>query len=249
MSPPSREKAPVSRTPRWIALAWVAVMAVVAWHHIPVATANHTHTGSNQLHIATIHGNNGTSTTPGDQDEQYCVQSHTASIDGTRMFNFIEETLAKMGSGYIWDGTAGWRVDLWRTSKFCNGYDTATRGTIEYEYHVKDDWWEVSLCQGAYSCVVFDNGVFDGYHTHYKWGYSYLQTEHVWDYNNRTRKFINHETGHILGLKDPDYYGHCMNSVMHNDLYASMGCTDPTWYPTANDKNSVTRIADRTNTW
>jgi hypothetical protein len=249
MSPHPREEVPASPrgTPRWIALAWAAVLAVVAWHHIPKAHANHTHTGSNQLHIATIHGNNGTSTTPGDQDEQFCVQSRTASIDGTRMATFIDETLTKLST--IWDGTASWRVDLWRTAKSCVDYDSATRATIEYEYHIKDDWYEVSLCGGYYSCVVFDNAVYDGSHTHYKWGYSYLQTEHVNGYDTRARKFINHETGHILGLKDPDYNGHCMNSVMHNDLYSSMGCTDPVWYPTSSDKSSVTRIADRTNTW
>lgn len=251
MSPPPQEKTAASArgVPRWIATAWAGVLAVVAWHHLPVAQANHTHTGGTQLHIATIHGNNGTSTTPGDQDEQYCVQSHTARINGTQMANFIEETLAKLATANIWDGTANWRVNLWRMAKSCSEYDSATRGTIEYEYHINDDWPDVSLCGTSYSCVVFENAAFDGYHTHYKWGYSYLQTEHVSDYNERTRKFINHETGHILGLKDPDYYGHCMNSVMHNNLYASMGCTDPVWYPTASDKSSIVRIADRTNTW
>jgi hypothetical protein len=248
MSPHSPKEVPASSrgTYRWIAMAWVAVLTVVAWRHIPVAYAYHTHTGSNQIHISTIHGNNGTSTSPGSEDEQYCIQSHTATIDGTRMANFIEETLAKLST--IWDGTASWRVDLWRTAKFCNQYDSTTRATIGIEYHIKDDWWEISLCGGYYSCVVGDNPVWDsvGGHTHYKWMYSYLQTEHVWDYNSRTRKFINHETGHILGLKDPDYSGHCMDSVMHNDLY---NCPSTVWYPTSGDKSSVTRIADRTNTW
>jgi hypothetical protein len=34
---------------------------------------------------------------------------------------------------------------------------------------------------------------------------------------------------------------------MHNDLYASLGCTDPVWYPTTSDFVSVRSIADRTN--
>jgi hypothetical protein len=234
--------------PRWIVMGWAAVLGVVAFRHLPVAWASHSHTGSNQIHIATIHGNNGTSTSPGSEDEQYCVQSHTATIDGTQMANFIENTLAKT-TGAKWDGAAGWRVDLWRTQKFCTQYDSATRGTIEIEYHIKDDWWEISLCQGSYSCVVGDNPVWDsaGGHTHYKWMYSYLQTEHVWDYNNRTRNFINHESGHILGLKDPDGSStYCQDSVMHNNLY---GCPSQVYYPTANDLAAVTRIADRANTW
>jgi hypothetical protein len=223
----------------------VSVLSVVAWQFIPKAHANHTHTGSYQIHISTIHGNNG-SGAAGDLDEQYCVQSNTGSVDVTRMGSFIQETLTAMGSSYVWDGTAGWRVDLWRAPAPCNQLDSVTRSKIGTEFQIGDSW---SQCGAGYSCVVHDKAVFDGYHTHYAWMYSYLKTSHVSGYDTRARKFINHETGHVLGLKDPSYNGHCMNSVMHNDLYSSMGCTDPVWYPTANDKNSVVRIADRTNTW
>ncbi|MCY1076651.1 hypothetical protein [Archangium lansingense] len=250
MNSPSRDEAPPEhrRTPRWSAVAWVAVLSVVAWRHIPLAHASHSHNGSYQVHLSTIHDNNGTSTMPGSLDEQYCILSLTSSVDGTRMAGFIEETLAKLDFSLVWDGTGNWRVDLWRAAKLCNQYDSATRATIGIEYHIADSW--ASQCGGdIYSCVVQDNPVVDPVngHTHFKWMYSYLKAQHVSGYDTRARKFINHETGHILGLKDPGYYGDCMNSVMHNDLYSSMGCTDPVWYPTTSDFTSVKKIQDRTN--
>ncbi len=246
MSPPSREEVPASPrgTPRWIALAWMAVLTVIAFHHIPVANANHPHPA--RSHISTIHGNNG-SGGPGDQDEQYCIQSHTSAVSGASLGSFIQETLTALDASVIWDGTAGWRVDLWRTSKLCNEYDTATRGTIEIEYQMKDSWADVPMCYPNYSCVVKDNGVVDSVdgHTHYKWAYVYLRRDHAGNFDTRARKLINHETGHVLGLADPRWNGDCPYSVMHNDLYSSMGCTNPVWHPTSNDFSSVTKIADR----
>ncbi|HYO51654.1 hypothetical protein [Archangium sp.] len=237
-------------TSPWIFVAWAAVLAVVAARNMPVAHASHSHTGSNQLHISTIHGNDGTSTSPGGQDEQYCAMSHTSAVSSTWLGDNVQDTLINY-PGNMWDGAANWRVDLWRTQKACNEYDSATRGTIEIEYYVKEDWWDVELCQGYYSCVVADNGVWDsvGGHTHYKWMYVRYQLEHIYNTTaERKRKFINHETGHVLGLRDPAGQGTdcAVTSVMHNDLY---GCGYSVWYPTSSDLAAVTRVADRTNTY
>jgi hypothetical protein len=244
MSLSSREEALAGpRGPaRWIAAAWAAVLSVVAWHHIPLASASHTHTGSSQFHIATIHSNDGTSTTPGGQDEQYCIQSQTPAINGTQMADFIQSTLSNQ-PGKMWDGAANWRVDLWRTQKACNEYDSATRSTIEIEYQLKDDWWEVSMCGGSYSCVVADKPVWDsvGGHTHYQWMYAYLQTEHVSGYDTPARRTINRMTGHMWGLQSGTDCA--VESVMHS------GCPSTLWYPTAADLAAVTRVADRTNTY
>ncbi|WP_232293541.1 hypothetical protein [Stigmatella aurantiaca] len=246
---PSREAAlPHRRLPRWIALGWVSVLSFVAWRQLPLAHASHSHNGSYQVHVSTIHGNDGTATSPGSQDEEYCILSHTAAVNATQMANLIEETLVKLSDSQIWDGTGEWRVDLWRAKKFCNEFDSASRAAIEIEYQIANSW--ASQCGGdIYSCVVQDNPVVDPVngHTHFKWVYSYLKAEHISGNLTRARKFINHETGHILGLKDPDYSGHCMNSVMHNDLYSSLGCTDPVWHPTASDFTSVKKIQDRRN--
>ena len=98
----------------------------------------------------------------------------------------------------------------------------------------KEDWWDVALCQGYYSCVVADNAVWDsvGGHTHYNWMYVRFQLEHIYNTTvERQRKFINHETGHVLGLRDPPARAPtARHSVMHNDLY---GCNYSVWYPTS----------------
>ncbi|SEL75114.1 hypothetical protein SAMN05444354_10899 [Stigmatella aurantiaca] len=247
-SPSHAESLSRRRLPRWIALGWVSVLSFVAWRHVPLAQASHSHNGSYQVHISTIHGNDGTSTTPGPQDEQYCILPLTAAVNATQIANLIEETLAKMGAGQMWDGTGAWRVDLWRAAKFCNQYDSATRATIGIEYQIADSW--ASVCGGdLYSCVVQSNPVVDPVngHTHFKWMYSHLKAQHLSTDVTRARKFINHETGHVLGLKDPSGPNDCSHSVMHNDLYSNYGCLDKVWYPTPNDVASVTKIQDRRN--
>jgi hypothetical protein len=95
MSSPFLKEAAASPrgTRHWLFVAWGAVLAVVAARHIPVAYASHSHTGSNQLHIATIHGNNGTSTSPGDQDEQYCAMTHTSTVSSAWLADNVQDTL------------------------------------------------------------------------------------------------------------------------------------------------------------
>jgi hypothetical protein len=239
----------VPPTPRWIFAAWLAVAAVVAWRHVPVAYASHSHNGWEQKHISTMHANNGTSTAPGSQDEEWCLQMHTTAASATTLSNRLQETLTQLAFNQIWDGTGDWNVDIWRKPLQCSQYAQAERSTIEIEYHVRESW--TAECGGSiYSCVVFDAPENDptGDHQHFKWVYSYLKLEHVNGDITRARKFINHETGHILGLMDPQYWGHCSESVMHNDLYReAAGCTSPIWYPSASDFTSVKKIIARTN--
>ena len=52
---------------------------------------------------------------------------------------------------------------------------------------------------------------------------------------------VNHETGHILGLKDPNYYGHCTDSVMHSKYY---GCATDRQWPSGADRTRATNIAN-----
>jgi len=213
-----------------------------------VAYASHSHNGSVQLHISTMHDNNGTATGPGSLDEEYCVQSHTGDVTTTALANYIEAVLTQR-PGKQWDGAAGWRVDLWRTPKPCNLYTSQERAAIEIEYHAADAWPTVPLCGNTtYSCTVLSKPTFDsiGKHQHYDWAVIHFQSRHVRALDERARNFINHETGHVFGLADPRFQGDCMESVMHNALY---GCTQFSYvtYPTASDLASVTRIANRQN--
>jgi hypothetical protein len=241
------------RVSRWVLAGWMATAAFAGYRFMPTADASHTHTGWDQRHVATIHGNNGPASGgsgPGTQDEEYCIMSETSAMPASSIAPFIQETLTQLSFDIVWDGSADWRVDLWRTQKFCNEYATADRNRIELEYRIRESW--ASLCGGEqYACVTAMSPVTDssGAHQHYLYMNAHLKREQLAALatTTRARKFINHETGHLLGLKDPDYYGHCMHSVMHNDLYASLGCTDPVWYPTTSDFVSVRSIADRTN--
>lgn len=222
----------------------VSVLAISA-----AAQASHTHNGWLQLHISTIHDNNGTATTPGSLDEDYCVSSHTSAVSTTALGNFIENVLTKR-TGQMWDGAAGWNVDLWRTAKKCEDYPSAERAAIGTEYHVADAWPNVPLCGNTtYSCTVLSKPTIDstGKHQHYEWAVIHFQARHVSALDERARSFINHETGHVLGLRDPaSFGGDCEESVMHNGLY---GCTAFNYvtYPTARDLASVARISRRQN--
>ena len=213
-----------------------------------VANASHSHNGWLQLHISTIHDNNGTATTPGTLDEEYCIQSHTAGVTTTALGDFIENVLTKR-PGQMWDGAADWKVDLWRMPKKCSDYPTAERAAIEIEYHVADAWPNVPLCGNTvYSCTVLSRPRMDasGKHQHYDWAVIHFQARHVRLLDERARNFINHETGHVLGLADPRFAGDCEESVMHNGLY---NCTQFNYvtYPTARDLASVARISRRQN--
>jgi hypothetical protein len=214
-----------------------------------VANANHSHNGWTQLHVSTIHDNNGTATTPGSQDERYCVQSWTGAVSTSALATFIEDVLTKR-TGKMWDGAADWKVDLWRVPQRCSDIPQAERATIPLEYHVADAWPNVPLCGNTtYSCTVLSKPTMDplGKHQHYDWAVVYFQARHVSALDERARNFINHETGHMLGLADPAGFGtDCRESVMHNALY---GCNQFAYvtYPTALDLASVRRIAYRQN--
>ncbi len=71
---------------------WI-IASVVAFASF--ARASHSHDGWLQLHVSTMHDNNGTATTPGTLDEEYCVQSHTAAVTTTAIGGFIEDVLTK----------------------------------------------------------------------------------------------------------------------------------------------------------
>lgn len=214
-----------------------------------VAHANHSHNGWSQLHVATIHDNNGTATTPGSLDETYCVQSYTGAVSTAALGDYIEQVLTKR-PGKQWDGAADWKVDLWRMPKKCSDYPRAERAKIPLEYHVADAWPNVPLCGNTrFSCTVLQKPTMDvtGKHQHYDWAVVYFQASHVAKLDERARNFINHETGHMLGLADPAGFGtDCRESVMHNALY---GCNQFAYvtYPTASDLASVRRIAYRQN--
>lgn len=205
-----------------------------------IAHANSlTHNGPDQAHLHSMHST---------QSEQFCVQSHTSDVSSSGLAAYIEQVLEHT-PGKQWSGLAGGNIAFKRTNYNCEHYPSDTRATIELEYHVAYGW---DPCGGSYySCTAFDNAVWDaaGGHTDYQWSYVYFQAPHVIGLDARAKNFINHETGHVLGLTDPDddEIGiDCRESVMRNALY---DCDQYAYvnYPTSIDKAAVTRVSYRQN--
>ncbi|NMO21487.1 hypothetical protein HPC49_31695 [Pyxidicoccus fallax] len=231
----------------------MATAAFAGVRFVPTAHASYSHNGWDQKHIATIHDNNGPAgggSGPGTYDEEYCVMSETSAMPVSTIGPFIQQTLTQLSFDIVWDGSADWRVDLWRAPKACNEYSTADRNNIEIEYRIRETW--ASVCGGdIYACVTSVSPITDATraHQHYKYMNVHLKREQLAALatTHRARKFINHETGHVLGLRDPVSGAECMYSVMTNDLYAHLGCTATVWHPTTSDFVSVRSIANRAN--
>lgn len=247
-----------ARTPRWIPLGWTAILMLaltVAAPAAPLAHANHWHVEDangyvrhlNNMHFASPDSPTG----GGGQDEQYCVESHdTSVVSHTRARDFVRQTLVQLDFDKIWDGTGNWRVDLWYTQNRCSYYPTSTRDTIEIEYHYGHNWNFIPNCAGDwgwFNCVEFARPTWNSTYGHsdYEKGKVYLVFSSGGRLDNVGRAFINHETGHILGLRDPNYPGHCMSpSIMHSTA-VDYDCTNWTlWYPSQPDFASVKTVMD-----
>lgn len=219
-------------------LSVVAALSIQA----PPAAADHAWTGP-WLHLNNIHTS---SPGQGPEDEEICVQSLSQTITSATGRDRVKNAFWNTGFPR-WDGlqkgdgTADWRVDLYVLDNPCTSYDSTRRSQIEAEF-----WWSqnngewanagwtgvpAKWCSENFSCVQHANPVWRGGgqqpHTDYEWYYVYLDKDVANDHN------INHEMGHVLGLKDGDYT--CPDSIMHDGSY---GCGN-------NRPNPSTRDIDR----
>lgn len=60
---------------------------------------------------------------------------------------------------------------------------------------------------------------------------------------DRRRHLVNHESGHVFGLRDNDPYVSCVYSIMHPSYYGCPGNGNPAW-PSSNDFSTVTTISN-----
>lgn len=239
MSEPNRG----TRLPVWVPVTWVAVLLAALLVPAEPASASHPNPSPSR-HLHNIHyATSGSSA--GANDEQFCVESHdTAKVSNSAGRAFVNQTLTEMGSGRVWDGLGGWRIDLWPTSANCTSYATSTRATIEIEVHYGWDW--SGPCGGPtgyYNCVVHDNLVWDASHGHYdsQWAYVYLVFSSGGRLDTVGRGFINHEFGHVFGLADDN--GVCNPpSLMHSTVVGYSCGNWPYWYPSPADFQSVENV-------
>ena len=180
--------------------------------------------------------------------EQFCVESFdTAKVSNASARSFVDQTLTQMGSGKVWDGVGGGRIDLRVTNNPCSTYDPATRETIEIEVYYGWDWSGVcGAPAGYYNCVVHDLPVWDAErgHNDARWAYVYLVFSSGGRLDNVGRGFINHEFGHVWGLADHGVVNSSCTpaSLMHSSV-VGYPCTNwPNWYPSPADFQSVLRI-------
>jgi len=238
--------------PRWVPLGWAATLLLALLASAPPAAASHRHTVDQNgyiLHLNEMHYASTGSDGAGGNDEQYCVQSHdTSVVSNSSAKAFVRETLAGLDFNKIWDGTGDWKIDLWPTINPCSSYSGTTRASIEIEYHYGHDWSHIPTCgppYGKWNCTEFAQPTYNRDYGH--WDYTKGKVYLVFSSGGRLdsvgRAFINHETGHVWGLKDPDYVGDCRwASIMHTD-YVSYGCTNwPYWYPSQSDFASVKTV-------
>jgi hypothetical protein len=181
--------------------------------------------------------------------EQFCIESFdTGKVSHASGKSFVNQTLTQMGSGKVWNGLGGGRINLVATNNHCTAYDPDTRATIEIEVYYGWDW--SGVCgppAGYYNCVVHDNAVWDAEHGHYdsRWAYVYLVFSSGGRLDNVGRAFINHEFGHVWGLADHGAAGgsSCSPpSIMHSTV-VGYPCTNwPNWYPSSSDFQSVLQV-------
>lgn len=189
----------------------------------PVYNANASH--SSGLHLRSHHEST---------NEEFCVWVEDSSIAHDTVLSRVRGTLYLDNPSEDWDGLTNNKVYFIPYFRPCP--DLSFRSDIEVEY-----WARSSGCDGL-SCSWKEQPAYNPntVHTDYRWAYVRFKTSHLTSGTFWYHHTINHETGHVLGLKDPDWWGQCADSVMHSGVY---GCTDREW-PSWSDRDKVTRIAE-----
>jgi hypothetical protein len=233
------------RTPLWIRLGWAAVALLTAGVLAPAAQASHHNTDATQTHVNNMHyGSQGSQSAPEARDEQYCGEVYANShLTHGQATDFLRNTLVSQSTEKVWDGTGGYRIDLWLAPNPCTSYPQEERNSIELEYHYAADWsHKCGGSVGYYNCAESQGPVWnaDYGHTDFQWKVMRMVDSSGGQLNERGRAFINHETGHAWGLLDPRWEGDCHTpSIMHG-VRSGYGCENwQNWWPSSHDFASV----------
>ena len=197
--------------------------------------------------------------------EQFCVQVDGGSVTDAELNSYLKAALYQDNPNRDWDNLAGGRI-YWSPLGDSPCWQQADQSQIEMAYYSS-----ANGCDG-YSCAWFsgDSGWTWNGHRYYWYGRVLFKAAHLESASPcgtsclaLRRHVINHETGHTLGLADPDlpnlgqfppypnssatlcgsYYrstGTGQN-VMHSNYYSGYG--DPVWPDTDGDIWCVERLA------
>lgn len=242
------------QTPRWIMLLWgIVAIIVVSWVSTPHVSAYHHEHITSRLHNRYIHYT--TTGGQGPNDEDYCVQSFTGRMSFDTALYRIRRTLTELSPR--WDGTGNYRIDLYAKTSQCSAYGTVNQTNrseyipgIEYQYRVRDNNADISACgSDTISCVTHHPAVKEAgaAHTHFEADISFLDVDNILSSTESSwQAHINHETGHIIGLRDPGAYEPtktCTASIMHFRWYCGSSAYSLP-YPSSGDFSSVVHIMD-----
>jgi hypothetical protein len=132
----------------------------------------------------------------------------------------------------------------------CDALTPAQRNGVDIEIHLAYDHSATPVVcsnQNNISCVQHYSQITYQGHVDYLYGNEYLDHSHVYGSDALRRHVVNHETGHVLGLKDPppclDSGGQTIQSVMHSSYYCA-GASNLEW-PTTNDRLVVISIMNQ----
>ncbi len=136
--------------------------------------------------------------------------------------------------GPNWDRPLGdHRIDIWGVGAATSCYTLEQQGNdafIDIKYYIGHPT-PSPICGSSASCVDFYRPTPMFNPKHHEVGVAFMRSAHVPPSNpDEYKRNINHETGHVWGLKDPDYinqfYGGCFSaqdpytySVMHQYLH------------------------------
>ncbi|HEY0641536.1 MAG TPA: hypothetical protein VGD67_28235 [Pseudonocardiaceae bacterium] len=180
------------------------------------------------------------------QTEQYCVEDRYTSAAHSYVLNEVRNTLIVENTAWNWDLKRGGKVDFRTVYTPCrdlNSGTVPTRNEVEIEYHVEDTITTAPAACGGTSCAAPAGPSWAGPlgRTEYTWYNVWLRGSLIKAGGDTRRHVVNHETGHVLGLRDGD--GSCPSSIMHPSYYGCPGNGNPAW-PTALDHETVNRLID-----
>ena len=204
----------------------IFVAPASATHHEHVAVRLH----NQKIHFAGAGQNPNT-------DEDFCTQigRGDGALTEARLRNIVDDAL--LWQGTRWDGAGNWRLDLYHTASNCFDPIYGDRSSIEIQYRTYKTQTDGKWCADGTSCVSHYNQIASGTgHTDYRNEVVWLDQDHATYPQYWARHLISHETGHVVGFRDPNYHGDCSSpaSIMHIPAY---GCADPGSGPTVNDLN------------
>lgn len=182
-----------------------AALIVLPWglRGATPAHANHPWFTSDSKHLYYQHWD---SAGHGSLDEDFCVDDVTGATGDVTAYNMVWDAL--ISNTPKWDRMNGadYRVDLYGVDVTGTGpCGIIDQNAVEIRY-----WINSTAC--ATSCALQAGPIPSVSPRHHQWFNVHLRPGHTPPSNaTEYRKNINHEAGHVWGLKDPDFVNQYSN--------------------------------------